>query len=138
MQGSGSAQGGRAEPSSRPLVELLVVPGCPNGEPYLPRLRQLAASAGGVVRLRVVADEAQARAVGFTGSPTVRVDGVDVDPQAGGPAAMTCRLYRSSQGVSGRPPQAWVLDALDRARRDPGGSHDGGSGRGGAGREDAW
>jgi len=57
----------------------------------------------------------------FLGSPTVRVDGGDVDPDA--PArtdfGLKCRLYRSSEGTSGVPPERWVLSAIRRAHTEP-------------------
>ena len=98
-----------------PVVELLVVPGCPNGEPYLPELTRLVEPAGARVQVRVVENDDQARRWRFPGSPTVRVDGVDVEHDAALPVAMSCRLYRSTEGLSGRPPRAWVLDAVTGA-----------------------
>ena len=109
------AGGAAAGAAPGPVVELLVVPGCPNGEPYLPELLRLVEPAGAQVRVRVVNNEDQARRWAFPGSPTVRVDGVDVDHDAALPVAMSCRLYRSADGVSGRPPRARVLDAVTEA-----------------------
>ncbi len=83
---------------SSPVVELLVVPGCPHGEPYLPRLRQLVAAADAEVTVRVIEDEHRARVVGFVGSPTVRID---VDRDAGTTPALTCRLHRAPGGRAG-------------------------------------
>ena len=50
----------------------------------------------------------------FLGSPTVRIDGQDVDPGAAQRSdfGLKCRLYRSDAGTSGLPPDAWFRAAL--------------------------
>ena len=61
----------------------------------------------------------------FLGSPSVRVDGVDVDPGAAGrdDFGLKCRLYSTGAGLQGTPPDEWVLEALRGATghssRDP-------------------
>lgn len=100
-------------------VELLFFDGCPSHEAFLPRLRELLAQAGvqdEVQQRRVESDDAAQRER-FLGSPTLRVDGVDIEPGAGGRTdyGLKCRLYPTSEGLRGAPPDAWVLDALQRA-----------------------
>ncbi len=50
----------------------------------------------------------------FLGSPTVRVNGRDIEParadEPGG--AMSCRLYRTECGESGVPPEALLRAAI--------------------------
>jgi len=109
-------------------VSLLYVAGCPHAESYARHLQGLCAQAGvrEPVRLVRVEDLEQARAHRFPGSPTVQVEGRDVDPStagdpASGPAfAVACRLYQSADGVRPTPPDAWVLAALGAAAREPG------------------
>ena len=50
----------------------------------------------------------------FPGSPTVRVDGRDVDPSFQDPGDYTprCRLYWTAVGLGGVPERAWVESAL--------------------------
>ena len=50
----------------------------------------------------------------FPGSPTIRVDGVDIEPGFIDPGDYTprCRLYRTSAGLRGVPDPAWIEDAL--------------------------
>jgi hypothetical protein len=50
----------------------------------------------------------------FLGSPTLRVDGVDVEPGAGDRTdfGLKCRVYRTAEGLSGCPADEWVLAAL--------------------------
>jgi hypothetical protein len=101
-------------------IELLYFDGCPNHEAFLPRLRELLARAGAdvPVRERRVVSDADARRERFLGSPTLRVDGVDADPGAGGRSdyGLKCRLYATGEGLRGAPPDEMVLDALRRAR----------------------
>lgn len=98
------------------IVEMLHTEGCPHAEEYLPRLRRLVAEAGvsDPVRVRMVADAEEAQRERFLGSPTVRVDRRDVDPGADARRdyGLSCRLYRGPSGVSGMPPDEWVLALL--------------------------
>lgn len=97
-------------------VELLYFEGCPSYQAFLPRLRELLTSAGvaGAVQLRRIESDADATAARFLGSPTVRVEGVDVEPGADrrDDFGMKCRLYRTPDGLSGTPAEQWVIDAL--------------------------
>jgi hypothetical protein len=71
----------------------------------------------GNVVVREIDDEAGADAARFVGSPTIRVDGRDVQPpEEGEPAALTCRVYHLRDGrVSPVPDPADLRDALTRA-----------------------
>lgn len=99
-------------------IELLHTEECPNAATYLPRLRQLVADAGVTepVQLRLIADPTQAQREEFLGSPTVRIDGRDVDPGADERRdyGLSCRLYAGPSGLSGAPPDSWVLEMLRR------------------------
>jgi hypothetical protein len=101
-------------------VELLYFDGCPSYERLRPRLDQLLGEAGvrEALELRRVESPEAAEAERFLGSPTVRVDGNDIDPGASERTdyGLKCRLYRSEQGASGVPPEAWIRSALERAK----------------------
>ena len=99
-------------------IELLYVDGCPGHEQILPRLRQLARQRGAKLVLVPVDTPEDAERERFLGSPTVRVDGRDVDPGAGPRSdyGLKCRLYRSAEdGQSPVPPASWIRAALDAA-----------------------
>jgi hypothetical protein len=103
-------------------IELLYFDGCPSHEAFLPRLRELLARAGArdaPVQQRRVESDAAAQCERFLGSPTLRVDGVDVDPGAGErhDYGLKCRLYPTADGLAGTPPDAWVLAALQTSTR---------------------
>jgi hypothetical protein len=50
----------------------------------------------------------------FLGSPTIRIDGRDVEPGADERFgyAISCRMYRTSVGLAGQPNEQWLRDAL--------------------------
>jgi hypothetical protein len=62
-----------------------------------------------------VPDAAAAKRERFLGSPTLRIDGRDVEPGAERRTdfGLKCRLYRSDNGLAGFPQDDWVLDALN-------------------------
>jgi hypothetical protein len=97
-------------------VELLYFDGCPNHETLLPRLRELLeqAQVSTAIELVNVPDDDAAQSQRFLGSPTLRVDGRDVEPGAETRTdfRLKCRLYRTHDGFAGIPPDDWVLNAL--------------------------
>lgn len=58
--------------------------------------------------------EEQSLAHGFVGGPAVMVNGVDVDPGVRGMRAggLGCRVYMTTEGLSGSPPVALIVAAL--------------------------
>jgi hypothetical protein len=108
----------------RVTVEVLYFDGCPNHESLLPRLREALAQADVAAELeqRSITDAQTARRERFLGSPTVRVDGRDVEPDAElrSDFGVKCRLYRTTAGLVGQPPQEWLLAALRAHRGDRG------------------
>ena len=105
----------------RPRVEILYFEGCPNHEPARLLVERLAGQLGidPQIELVEVADPDAAVASHFLGSPTVRVDGVDVEPGADERRdyAFSCRIYRGERGFVEQPDESWVRDALIEAAR---------------------
>lgn len=97
-------------------VEVLYFDGCPNHEALLPHLRELLNCAGARadVELVPVEDADVAERERFLGSPTVRIDGEDVEPGADQRTdfGLKCRLFATPDGLSGMPLDEWVLAAL--------------------------
>jgi len=97
-------------------IEVLYFDGCPNHEALLPRLRALLASEAITtnIELRRIADDDAAQYERFLGSPTVRVNGRDVEPDAERRTdyGMKCRLYRTPAGLTGEPEEGWLRAAL--------------------------
>jgi len=93
-------------------VELLYFDGCPNVEAARQAVQ---AVAGGIdVRLVPVETPDDAERLRFLGSPTVRVDGRDIEPGADERTdyALACRVYRTADGASGTPEMSWLRSAL--------------------------
>ena len=107
-----------------PSVELLLWSGCPSHDRARAQLREVMAGLGldpGSVVERSVESEAEARDLGFIGSPTVLVDGRDAVDPGDRPAALTCRLYRRRDGSASPLPDTEDLrEALARAAADQG------------------
>lgn len=106
---------------SRPQVEILYFEGCPNYEPARALVERLARELDlePEIELIEVADPEAAVALRFLGSPTVRVEGMDVEPGAEErhDFAFSCRIYRSDGGASEQPEESWVRDALLEAAK---------------------
>jgi len=90
--------------------------GCPNHEPARALVERLATELRieSEIRLVEVTDPEAAVELRFLGSPTVRVDGVDVEPGAAERRdfALSCRIYRSERGLAEQPQESWVREAL--------------------------
>jgi hypothetical protein len=104
-------------------VELLWWDGCPSQPRALSDLRAAMADLGldpDTVEMRQIQTDGEARREGFIGSPTIRVDGVDVSPAEGEPYGLNCRVYHRRDGrISPTPDPADLRDALSAAMRTP-------------------
>ncbi len=103
-------------------IDFLWYPECPSH----PQARELLA---GVLREldleaqiveRVVETRTEAEELAFPGSPTIRVDGRDIDPDgAGARPALTCRTYRWADGrFQPLPERSLLIDALTANRQN--------------------
>jgi len=98
-------------------IEVLYFKGCPNHEPAVAQVRQ-ALSAEGIditVEEVEVTDAAIAHELGFLGSPSIRVDGLDVEPEVRELQAFGfgCRTYSDAEGRrSGLPSISVIRRAL--------------------------
>lgn len=96
-------------------IELAVVPDCPNAEAARAVLRQALAEIeldDAAVVTRVVSSEAQAREIGFIGSPSIRLNGRDPFAEPGQQVGLSCRMYRTPAGLRGVPEVRAVRQAL--------------------------
>lgn len=96
-------------------IEVLSVPGCPHRVAALEAVRRALAVVGASASVEEVciADEAAAVARCMPGSPTILVDGRDVEPTGRG-GAFACRLYAGGHPV---PPVEALEQALLRGLR---------------------
>jgi hypothetical protein len=105
-----------------PDVELLWWSGCPSTEEAVELVRAEMEAAGldpEALRMREIQTDAAADAEDFPGSPTVRVDGRDVQAPNEHPGGLTCRVYRLRDGrISPLPDREDVREALIEAKGD--------------------
>jgi hypothetical protein len=97
-------------------IEILYVPGCPNYQPAIERLQAVLASQevkSGIQGIPVTT-EGEAKALLFPGSPTVRVNGEDVEPHQASVPSLACRLYENRSGI---PSEELLRAAISDARR---------------------
>jgi Domain of unknown function (DUF2703) len=97
-------------------IQLLWWEGCPSHPEALALLEQVLGDRGLDVEIeqQEVRTEEQANALGFVGSPTIRVDGRDIDHiGAQGRPSLTCRIYHLEDGrVSPVPSRTQIEQAL--------------------------
>jgi len=97
-------------------VELLWFSDCPHHEAARRLLSEVLADVAPRTPFRDLdaTDPTVAASLRFPGSPTIRVDGHDVDPSYldRGDYTPRCRLYRTSEGLRGVPERGWIEDAL--------------------------
>ena len=90
-------------------IEVLVTPDCPHADEAIRRVREAVArlTPGSDVRVTTVLDAAEAESRPFPGSPTILIDGVDLEAPDAGPRAFACRRYQDGTGV----PATWLIEA---------------------------
>jgi hypothetical protein len=97
-------------------IEILYVPGCPN---YLPAVEQVervlsSESLQAEIRSIAVRTDAEARELMFPGSPTIRVNGEDIEPRETSVPSLACRLYDNRSGI---PSEELLRIAISDAMR---------------------
>nr|ALS91989.1 protein of unknown function (DUF2703) [uncultured bacterium] len=100
-----------------PRVEFLWWEGCPSHPRALAELRAAMQDAGldpATIEVREIDNEDAADRDRFVGSPTIRIDGRDIQPPGEAePVGLTCRVYRLRDGtVSPTPDPADLREAL--------------------------
>jgi hypothetical protein len=98
-------------------IELLWWDGCPSSDEAHELVRRLMAEAGmdpESLRSIEVATDQSAEREGFVGSPTIRVDGRDIQPPSDAePPGLTCRVYHLRDGrISPLPDPEDIKEAL--------------------------
>ena len=90
-------------------IEVLAFDGCPHAEAATQLAQAVAARLGpGITVDRVEVDTPERAAeVGFLGSPSIRVNGLDVERTKTSTGALCCRTYDGGLGV---PPE-WLVEA---------------------------
>ena len=100
-------------------IEILYFEGCPNHMPAVDRVQEVLREEGtSATVLEVnVYDASVAQRIGFLGSPTIRVNGLDVEPEAraAGDFGMMCRTYVVNGRTEGVPSREMLRQAIREA-----------------------
>jgi hypothetical protein len=100
-------------------VEVLYVyvADCPSHPPAVKLLRDVLAAEGIKAEIMevLVADERTASELKFRGSPTIRINGLDIAGESSDAGTFACRLYPGPHQI-GVPPIEMVRRALAQAR----------------------
>jgi len=100
-------------------IEVLYFQGCPHHVPALERVRNVLADEGVAAEvLQIeVPDAGAAESLKFPGSPTVRINGIDVEgPETAGAIGLSCRTYMHGSLLEGVPPIEVIRRAIRNAR----------------------
>jgi len=97
-------------------IEVLYFDGCPNHKPAIQRVRQVLAEEGLCAEVLEVnvSEPLIAQEVGFLGSPTIRVNGLDVEPEARRVHSygIMCRTYAVNGRREGLPSREMLRRAI--------------------------
>lgn len=94
------------------MIDVLYFEGCPNHSLTVELVEAVVGELGIAAEINQVpvSDVADAKRLRFFGSPSVHVNGVDIDPdtKVRTDYAYSCRVY----GMSGVPPKQMLIDAI--------------------------
>lgn len=100
-------------------IELYFWDGCPSHPEAEALLRDVLTAEGidADIELVEVRTQAEAEALGFVGSPTIRIDGRDVDEEGAARSrpSLTCRIYTEEGAVSPVPSRHRLARAISLA-----------------------
>jgi hypothetical protein len=107
----------------RPVIEVLHVQDCPNYPQALALVQRVRAEVGIDAELRttLIPNQAAAEQARFPGSPTIRVNGRDIEPGAQWIFEFVhgCRLYQGEHSLRALPEEDWLRQALHNAEAQP-------------------
>lgn len=93
---------------------------CPSYPEALIRLRKVVGDEGvrAEISVKLVETDEQAEELHFLGSPTILIDGRDIDPQPTPRYALMCRAYRLEDGRVSPLPSARMIRSAVRAAKE--------------------
>lgn len=107
--------------AATPLIDFLYSEDCPSHERALAMLHEVLDAEGveAEVRIHQVETEEEAEDLRFPGSPTIRVNGADIEDTPPDMVGLSCRAYIQENGrISPLPPRAKIEAAIRAARPD--------------------
>jgi hypothetical protein len=99
-------------------IRLRYFEGCPNWSTTYERLRAVLRHEG-MAEVEPILERVEtpddAERLRFVGSPTILIDGEDPFEEAGSAFGLTCRVYRTPEGLAGSPTAEQLSAVLRRA-----------------------
>ncbi len=101
-------------------IEFLYFEGCPHFPPALALLKDLLRQkdAEYSIEMTRVDSEQYARKIRFSGSPSIRINGKDIDETGATDYGIKCRIYRGNDGPTGIPPEALLRKSVVLAKEE--------------------
>ncbi len=99
-------------------VRFLYFEGCPSHDVALQRLQKVMTEEGVGSEVEVIKVETteEAERFRFPGSPTILINGSDIEPPLSAQHALTCRAYRLEDGrISPLPSETMIRKAIRKA-----------------------
>ena len=98
-------------------IKLQYFDGCPNREVLDHRIAEAlhGRTDASIIRQRVETTEEAIR-LGFHGSPTILIDGIDPFAEPSAPVGLACRVFRTPNGLAGSPTLEQLQAAFSEAR----------------------
>ncbi|MER7070625.1 MULTISPECIES: hypothetical protein [Intrasporangiaceae] len=95
-------------------IELLVIPDCPHAAAAAELITAALADTRvkATITRTIIDSQDEAEERGFTGSPTILLNGVDPFAPPDAPVALSCRLYSTPDGLRGVPALRDLRQAL--------------------------
>src|SRR4051812_41651733 len=100
-------------------IEILYFKGCPTFEPTRRMVESVVVGRTDAKILLVDVEAGESSRRAFLGSPSVLVNGRDIDP-ASEPTdnhQLCCRVFRDGADMRPEPPTEWLVAAIERAHR---------------------
>jgi hypothetical protein len=100
-------------------IAVLTFEGCPNAQPTAQLVQQTVRELGIEAEVKKISvhDQGEAEKLHFLGSPTVQINGRDVEvARRADAASFSCRIYKTSAGNSGVPPKELIGAAILEAQ----------------------
>jgi hypothetical protein len=100
-------------------VTLLYFDDCPNWRTAADLIERLAREHQDVtVSYPIVNTDSEAQRLGFVGSPTILVDGIDPWATGEAPVGLSCRIFATPDGPKGSPTWEQLASAVQRPGPD--------------------
>ncbi|GIV19097.1 MAG: hypothetical protein KatS3mg023_0848 [Armatimonadota bacterium] len=111
-------------------VQLLYFPDCPSHERAMELVREAIQMEGVQAQIEVVRieTEQEAERYRFVGSPTIRINGIEIDPQPHLPYRLTCRTFHLENGRLSPVPSLTMLRETIRKALEEERKHGSGTG----------